>query len=66
MNIYVIDVVKQVLQQVFDVNLGKKVQFCYDVEGCGCVVSGVLIIWLVEELMGQCEQLEMNGILLYI
>ncbi|WP_338442790.1 iron-sulfur cluster biosynthesis family protein [Bacillus spizizenii] len=66
MNIHVTDAAKQALQQAFDANPGKKAQLRYDAEGCGCAVSGVPTIWLAEELTGQCERLETNGILLYI
>ncbi len=44
----------------------EKAQLRYDAEGCGRAVSGVPTIWLAEELTGQCERLETNGIPLYI
>lgn len=45
---------------------GEKAQLRYDAEGCGCAVSGVPTIWLADELTGQCEAIETNGLPLYI
>lgn len=45
---------------------GQKAQLRFDAEGCGCAVSGVPTIWLSEQLTGECEQLETNGVPLYI
>lgn len=44
----------------------EKAQLRYDAEGCGCAVSGVPTIWLTDELTGQCERIETNGLPLYI
>lgn len=66
MQIHVTDAAKHTLQQAMDANPGKKAQLRYDAEGCGCAVSGVPTIWLADELTGQCEAIETNGLPLYI
>ncbi|MFD6441426.1 iron-sulfur cluster biosynthesis family protein [Peribacillus sp. NPDC060186] len=41
-------------------------QLKYDTDGCGCVVSGVTALWLVNELDEGNERVETNGISLYV
>jgi uncharacterized protein YqkB len=38
----------------------------YDTEGCGCVVSGVTALWLVNELEDGDEKIETNVIPIYV
>ncbi|WP_016939178.1 iron-sulfur cluster biosynthesis family protein [Bacillus siamensis] len=66
MQIHVTDAAKHTLLQAMDANPEKKAQLRYDAEGCGCAVSGVPAIWLADELTGQCERIETNGLPLYI
>ncbi|MCY8514891.1 iron-sulfur cluster biosynthesis family protein [Bacillus atrophaeus] len=66
MQIHLTDTAKQTLQQAMVANPGKKAQLRFDAQGCGCAVSGVPTIWLSEQLTGECEQLETNGVPLYI
>lgn len=41
-------------------------QLKYDTEGCGCVVSGVTALWLVNELDEGNQKVETNGLPLYV
>ncbi|KXZ22023.1 hypothetical protein AXI59_11735 [Bacillus nakamurai] len=66
MQIHVTDAAKETLHLAMDANPGKKAQLRFDAEGCGCAVSGVPTIWLAEELTGECERIETNGLPLYI
>lgn len=39
----------------------KQVKLKYDTDGCGCVVSGVTALWLVDEKDGDDVQIETNA-----
>ena len=41
-------------------------QLKYDTDGCGCVVSGVTALWLLNEPEAGSERVETNGIPLYV
>lgn len=41
-------------------------QLKYDTDGCGCVVSGVTALWLVDELEEGNEKVETNGIPIFV
>ncbi|MFJ7754818.1 iron-sulfur cluster biosynthesis family protein [Peribacillus muralis] len=41
-------------------------QLKYDTDGCGCVVSGVTALWLVDEVEEGTEKVETNGIPLFV
>ncbi|MGE7779818.1 iron-sulfur cluster biosynthesis family protein [Peribacillus sp. NPDC097264] len=41
-------------------------QLKYDTDGCGCVVSGVTALWLVDELEEDNQKVETNGVPLYV
>ncbi|MDA7027074.1 iron-sulfur cluster biosynthesis family protein [Bacillus sp. CLL-7-23] len=66
MQLTITEQAKQVIRQATETNPDKQIQLRYDTEGCGCAVSGVPTIWLMEELFGECELLETNGIPVYI
>ncbi|HLO10688.1 MAG TPA: iron-sulfur cluster biosynthesis family protein [Pseudoneobacillus sp.] len=38
----------------------------YDIEGCGCVVSGVPALWFVSELDEDDEKVKTDGIPIYL
>jgi uncharacterized protein YqkB len=38
----------------------------YDTEGCGCVVSGITALWLVDDLEDEDMAIETNDITIYI
>ncbi|MFD2445946.1 iron-sulfur cluster biosynthesis family protein [Bacillus sp. CGMCC 1.16607] len=38
----------------------------YDIDGCGCVVSGVPTLWFVSELDEEDEAIQTNDITIYI
>lgn len=38
----------------------------YDTEGCGCVVSGITALWLVDNLEDEDMAIETNDITIYI
>lgn len=43
-----------------------QLQLKYDTDGCGCVVSGVTALWLVDELDEGNEKVETNGIPIFV
>ncbi|GIN67850.1 hypothetical protein J41TS2_32710 [Bacillus sonorensis] len=66
MQLHITEQAKQSIQQATEAYPDKKMQLRYDTEGCGCAVSGIPVIWLTDELAGECELLETNGAPVYI
>ncbi|WP_307891907.1 iron-sulfur cluster biosynthesis family protein [Bacillus swezeyi] len=66
MQLEITEQARQAIEQAKEAYPDKKIQLRYDSEGCGCAVSGVPVIWLTDELSGNCEPLKTNGIPMYI
>ncbi|MGM7721292.1 iron-sulfur cluster biosynthesis family protein [uncultured Metabacillus sp.] len=47
-------------------NKDKVLKVKYDTEGCGCVMSGVTSLWLVDELDDDDVELATNDVPLYV
>ncbi len=54
------------LQEKLKENQSRYVKLKYDTDGCGCVMSGVTALWLVEEVESDDVKVETNDIPLYV
>lgn len=66
MQLHITEQAKQAIQRAKTAYPDKKIQLRYDIDGCGCAVNGIPVIWLTDELTGECELLETNGVPVYI
>jgi uncharacterized protein YqkB len=60
---------KEAIEQLtpkLEVNKNKALKLKYDTEGCGCVMSGVTVLWLVEELEEDDIKIETNAAPLFV
>jgi uncharacterized protein YqkB len=63
-----IKLTEKAVQKINEKISGKKgfIKLKYDIEGCGCVVSGVAALWFVEELEEEDEPIHTDGMTIYI
>ncbi|MGM0874089.1 MAG: iron-sulfur cluster biosynthesis family protein [Bacillota bacterium] len=54
------------LAPMLEKNKNRVLKLKYDTEGCGCVMSGVTALWLVEEQDVDDVKLETNDVPLYV
>lgn len=54
------------LTPVIEKNEGRYLKMKYDTEGCGCVMSGVTALWLVEKLDDDDVKIETNYVPLIV
>lgn len=45
---------------------GSYVKIKYDTEGCGCVVSGVTVLWIVKQIDKEDVRVETNFVPVYV
>ncbi|KKI93072.1 heme biosynthesis protein HemY [Bacillus sp. SA1-12] len=60
---------KEALEQIspkLEENKNKVLKLKYDTEGCGCVMSGVTSLWLVDEQDADDIKIETNEIPLFV
>ncbi|MED4453606.1 iron-sulfur cluster biosynthesis family protein [Metabacillus fastidiosus] len=52
---------KEAIEKLTDkIPSNKKLKLKYDTDGCGCVVSGVAALWIVDEIEEDDQEVETN------
>ncbi|QGQ47116.1 iron-sulfur cluster biosynthesis family protein [Metabacillus sediminilitoris] len=60
---------KEAIEQItpkLEANKNRVLKLKYDTEGCGCVMSGVTVLWLVKEPEEDDVKLETNAVPLFV
>lgn len=60
---------KEAIEQLtpkLEANKNRVLKLKYDTEGCGCVMSGVTVLWLVEELEEDDIKIETNAVPMFV
>jgi uncharacterized protein YqkB len=60
---------KEAIEQItpkLEANKNRVLKLKYDTEGCGCVMSGVTVLWLVTEPEEDDVKLETNAVPLFV
>ncbi|REJ25450.1 MAG: heme biosynthesis protein HemY [Bacillaceae bacterium] len=66
MNISFTNAAKAKLKEILEMDENRYIKLKYDTDGCGCVMSGVTVLWLVKDLDEDDMKIDTNFVPVYV